>query len=797
MTTAPVQASTFGNLLRTLRRAAGLTLEQLAERSGISTRAISDMERGHSRAPQARTLAALADGLGLDSDARAGLTAAAKEARSPSAAGRPRLCEPPRGVTDFVGRQAEFEIVRQAAIRAVEGDDLPPVLVVHGQPGLGKTALALWAANELRDDFPDGCLYVDLRGVDAVPLPAGDALLRLLRALGIRPHQVADSDDERCAQLRGILRDRRCVLVLDNAGSEAQVRPLLPAGGRCLVIATSRRALGGLEGVLRIALSPLAPEESAGLLRSIAVQAADPQMAQHVDRVADLCGHLPLALRIAGTRLAVRPQWTVGQLVDRLTDAGHRLAALSAGDTGVAPAFALSYAQLPAPTAQLFRRLAHVPAADFAAPLAAALIEAELPDAQDRLDDLVEVGLLQAEGVDRYRFHDLIRLYADERLHAEEPPDTRAETAERMNTWLLDTVVVAGRWYEPEYGGLPDGWAGLVPLATAEEADAWLRAEADNWLPALRTAAARGRHQLVADVAVATRWYSEETLRWRVWWEVRRLARAAANALPDRRQQAFHTSLYAWTAVYLMALYEEAEEAAMEAYRLAQSIGDLQEQARALGSAGAARVSLRRHDDALWAHRTASELADRAGDHALYVDLLTGSGYALEGLGRYDEAVGEFQRALTELDRRPVAGRPALTTRSGALYGVASCFERAGRAEESLHAVERALPVLIENRDEDMVAFALVLRGKARAALGRPAEARADLTRALEMLADSLPSRLEDEARVMLPTLDGTGSAEAQAELARALELLADSLDSRLETEAQATRAVLDDTDPA
>ncbi|MFD0598206.1 helix-turn-helix domain-containing protein [Catellatospora coxensis] len=226
MTTAPVQASTFGNLLRTLRRAAGLTLEQLAERSGISTRAISDMERGHSRAPQARTLAALADGLGLDSDARAGLTAAAKEARSPSAAGRPRLCEPPRGVTDFVGRQAEFEIVRQAAIRAVEGDDLPPVLVVHGQPGLGKTALALWAANELRDDFPDGCLYVDLRGVDAVPLPAGDALLRLLRALGIRPHQVADSDDERCAQLRGILRDRRCVLVLDNAGSRRR-------SGRC------------------------------------------------------------------------------------------------------------------------------------------------------------------------------------------------------------------------------------------------------------------------------------------------------------------------------------------------------------------------------------------------------------------------------------------------------------------------------------------------------------------------------------------------------------------------------------
>ncbi|MEK8103993.1 hypothetical protein NKG94_00765 [Micromonospora sp. M12] len=215
-------------------------------------------------------------------------------------------------------------------------------------------------------------------------------------------------------------------------------------------------------------------------------------------------------------------------------------------------------------------------------------------------------------------------------------------------------------------------------LATLEEADAWLRAETDNWLPALRTAAAQGRHQLVADVAAATRWYSESTLRWRGWYEVRRLARAAADALPDRRQQAFHTSLYAWTAVYLMALYEEAAEAAMEAYRLAQSIGDAQEQARALSSAGPAWLNLRRFDDALWAHRTGLELADRTGDHALYVDHVVSAGYALDYLGRHDEAVGEFERALTELDSRPVAARPAFTARANALYGVASSLDQAG-----------------------------------------------------------------------------------------------------------------------
>ncbi|GGN85641.1 hypothetical protein GCM10010112_66280 [Actinoplanes lobatus] len=769
----PGQTSPFNDRLRTLRRAAGLTIEQLAERSGVSARAISDMERGHSRAPQARTLAALVGGLGLDDKAGAGLTAAAKQARFPSPAGRPRLGEPPRGVTDFVGRQAEIEIVRHAARQAVDGDGLPPVVVVHGQPGLGKTALAVRAANELRADFPDGCLHVDLRGVDATPLTSGDALLRLLRALGVRPDQVADSDDERCAQLRGILHDRRCLLLLDNAGSEAQVRPLLPAGGRCLIIVTSRRTLGGLEGVLRIALPPLTREESAGLLRSLAIQAANPQTAPLVDQVTDLCGHLPLALRIAGTRLASRPQWTVWQLIERLADAGRRLAVLSAGDTGVATAFALSYAQLPAATAQLFRRLAHIPATDFAAPLAAVLIEAALPDAEDLLEDLVEVGLLQTEGAHRYRFHDLIRLYAGERLSAEEPAGTRAETTERMNTWLLDTAVVAGRWYEPEYGGLPDGWAGLAPLATLEEADAWLRAEVDNWLPALRTAAADGRNQLVADVAAATHWYSESTLRWRGWWEVRRLARTAAGALPDRRQLAFHTSLYASTAVYLMGLYEEAAEAAMEAYRLAQSIGDLREQARALSAAGIAWLNLRRMDDALWAHQTGCELADRAGDHDLYVDHVVGGGHALEYLDRPDEAVREFRRALAELDRRPVGARPAVAVRAHARYGVASTFHRAGRREETLRAVEQALPALIENRDDDLVAFVLILQGKAQAELGQPAEAHANLTRALEMLADSLPSGLENEARAMLPTLDATGAVEAHAELTRALETLA------------------------
>ncbi|MGC5285245.1 ATP-binding protein [Micromonospora sp. DT231] len=742
----------FGEHLRTLRRAAGLTLEQLAETSGVSARAISDMERGHSRTPQARTLAALADGLGLDDEGRAGLVAVVKAARSPSAAGRPRLCELPRGVGDFVGREAELAIARATAGQAATGDGPPPVLVVHGPPGLGKTAFAVRVAEELRGSFPGGSMFLDLRGTDAVPLPVGEALHRLLRALHISPSQIAHSDDERSAQLRAVLRDRPCLLVLDNVGSETQARMLFPSGGRCLVVVTSRRTLGGLEGVVRVGLPPLAVAESASLLAAIATQAADPAAVAQVELVSGLCGHMPLALRIAGTRLAARPRWTVDNLVDRLVDADRRLAALTAGDTGVAAAFALSHAQLSAPAAALFRRLAHVPGVDFAAPLAAVLTETGVFKAEERLEELVELGLLQAEGVDRYRFHDLIRLYAGERLSAEEPLATRTETARRMTDWLLETTIVAGRWYEPAYGALPDDWDGLVPLATLEEAGAWLWAETDNWLAAYRVAAADGRHELVVRVAEAIHWYSDSTLLWRGWYEVYGLARTAAAALPDRRRHIALMNGFAWAAIYGASRAEEGAEVAMEAYRMAEAIGDLEGQGWALQFAAAAWRRIGRLDESMWALRQSRDLADRAGDHDGYIQIFQGIGFALIIMGRHDEAIDEFQQALVEMDRRPVSARADLGARAGALSGLAEAHNLNGHWAQGLEAAERALPVVLERGESSMLGDLYFELGRARAELGFVAEARADLTRALHLL-------------------DGTGRRDPQQAMAR--EILA------------------------
>ncbi|MGW5640345.1 ATP-binding protein, partial [Streptomyces sp. NPDC003832] len=449
----------LGMRLRELRRAAGLTLEELAEASGVSARAISDMERGYSRTPQPRTLAALAAALKVSDRERRRLEEDVRALRRGGTAARPGLCEPPRAVADFTGRADELAVVRRAAADGDRGGPVPVVLV-HGQAGVGKTSFALRAAEVLRGDYPGGCLYVDLRGVDAVPPSAGDVAVRLLRALGVPSRAVAASDEERCAQVRAVLRERRCLLVLDNAAGEAQVRPLLPGAGGGLVLVTCRRVLSGLEGVRRLALAPLTPEESAALLRAVAEQAALPSAAGDVAEVSRLCGHLPLALRIAGTRLSTRSGWSVRHLVERLSGEDRRLAALRAGDVSVGAAFALSHVQLSVAARRVFRRLAHLPGPDFSAALVVLVTGDDMADIVDVLDELVELGLLQPRGADRYQLHDLLRLFAGERLRGEEPEGERAAVRLGMARRLLEITITAGRWFEPGFGAPPATWAG-------------------------------------------------------------------------------------------------------------------------------------------------------------------------------------------------------------------------------------------------------------------------------------------------------------------------------------------------
>ncbi|MFF5079653.1 helix-turn-helix domain-containing protein [Actinoplanes sp. NPDC000266] len=667
----------FGRRLRELRVRGGMTLEGLAEASGVSARAISDMERGRSRTPQPRTVSALAKVLGDGQE----LGRLAKAGRETAATGRPRMCDLPRRSGHFVGRADELASIG-AAFR-VAGS----VTVVHGQPGVGKTGLAIRAAELGRELFPDGCFYLDLRGTEpGGGATVGEAQTVLLRALGVSSRQIARGDEERGGQLRALLGQRRCLLILDNAAGEGQVRELLPGDGGAVVV-TSRRVLGGLEAVRRIALAPLPADEAVELLGGAGTNNGE---------IARLCGYLPLALRIAAT---------LGDH-DVLADADRRLAML----TPVENAIAASYTQLPETARTVFRRLAHVPTLSFSAAAAAAVAELDRYDAEDVLEKLLDRGLLQPEGHDRYRFHDLIRLFAQARLRDEEPAVVRRRGEQRLIDWYLDTAIASGRLFEPDYDGGPEQWG---------PAQAWLQAEVDGWFEAMRRASAGGRHQRVVDVAESLHWYSDRTYSIDPWSSIFTLSRESAERLPDRRQEVVHRNYQAWALSFCDGRFPETVEQALAAYAMAVELGDLKEQAASLIYAADAYAQMEERDRALELMRRSLELAETAGDHDGYVQTLIGIGANLHGMGRPEEAAEQYRHALKEVERRPLAPAPELAARVTASVFLAHEYAQMERWDETVAAAEVALPLAEEFGEPHLL-------GRVHLALGLACRARGE-----------------------------------------------------------------------
>jgi len=389
----------------------------------------------------------------------------------------PALRPAPRGTStlpydlpDFAGRSAELDRLLAAGCAVV-------ITAIDGMAGIGKTALAVHAAYRLADRYPDGQLFCDLHGhtPGGPPLEPEVALERLLRMAGVPPDAIPDGLEERAARWRAELAGRRLMVVLDNAATAAQVRPLLPGSPRCLVLVTSRRRLGVLDGATVLSLDVLPPADALDLFGAVAGRhrvAAEPEAAQEV---VQLCGRLPLALRIAATRLAHRPSWTVAALADRLRAGSDRLAELTVADRGVGAAFALSYGQLAAAQQRLFRLLGLHPGADFDAWSAAALAEVPVREAEALLEALVDAHLMQPAGPGRYTFHDLLREYA----RGLAPDDPHAPR--RLHDYFLSAATSAtdlisreARRFEPVLVHPP---AQLPPMAGLDAALAWLAAE--------------------------------------------------------------------------------------------------------------------------------------------------------------------------------------------------------------------------------------------------------------------------------------------------------------------------------
>ncbi|MFB9903673.1 helix-turn-helix domain-containing protein [Allokutzneria oryzae] len=736
-----MDTTTFGDFLRFYRLRSSMTQEELSERTGISVRTISDMERGRVRNPQRRTVELLVNGLELVEEeasefaevARAGrrMAVAADKPGPPDVPQVGAACALPPVLIELTGRDAELRALDEFARDATSSSRLQ-VAVIHGLPGAGKTALALDAGHRLEGQFGNGCLFLDLHGMGREPLSPDRVVHRLLRGFGVGERKIPTDYEDRLALYRSLLRERTVLLVLDNAACEAQVRPLLATSPGSMVLVTSQNTLAGLDARHRLALGVFDDDRAIELLGLVAGRdrvAAEPDAAQ---RVATLCGGVPLALLIAGNRLASRPQWTIAHLADQLEDERRRLSVLTAGDLQVRTAFEISYHHLDPAAATMFRRLALVPGPDTSVELAAVVSGLPVDVAEMTLERLADASLLGFSGTcGRYTSHELLRVFARERLELCESPEDVATATERMQDWLLAVATKAALFFDHDRTEAPGAVDGPDPVHCREAAARWLAQEQAHWLGALRSAAARGEHRKVLDLAAAMHWYSDLRGTGDLWREVFDAGATAARALGDVRATAEQSNYVCWALYALCGQPDEALAAHHLAVEAAVEAGDLVAEAWAWSYRSAIELRLSSPREAIRYSRRAVDLFERAR-------YSNGYHLALSLLGRQLHMAGEFTEAVA-VHRRSVAHYRSAATAPGndellsmVLTRLAESLAASGDVPSALEFLDEAESLFRKHEVTTGVARVRYLRGVALIGAGRPAEAAEQLLSALD-----------------------------------------------------------------
>ena len=532
----------------------------------------------------------------------------------------------PAGVPDFVGRDDLIERIRDLTVSSDGNAHAVPIVVLSGPPGAGKTALAVHAAHRLRADFPDGALWVNLRGYStSPPLAATDALGRFLRALGVAVEHIPHEVDEQSTLLRTLLAGRKVVMVLDNAVSPEHVRPLLPAESSCAVLITSRNNLPGLtalNGARRLPVDLVSPAEASTLISTII--GAD-RVAAEPEAAADLaaaCGFLPLSLRIAATNLAISGGLTIAEYVQELRS-GSRLDAMSIeGDdqAAVRLAFDLSYSTLKPTLSHFFRVLSLIPGPDFDRRAAAAVTGTDSGQAQRMLGALASANLISDNGAGRYAFHDLVKEFAAERAQDQETTDNRRAAREHLFAYYLHWANSASLFV------YVDSHPVALPEITLSEPDPewsdvdsamnWLETEAENLVAMTCTAPTDGLPVWTLADAISTYLYRNRYDS--IWKSAFTSALRAAERFGSVEAQATaHRGL--GRLHFQHNEYDAAKAHATKAVELYRQLGDTASEARALNSLVGIALDTGRFDEAMETAKTTLSLArtveDRGGLH--------------------------------------------------------------------------------------------------------------------------------------------------------------------------------------
>ena len=604
----------------------------------------------------------------------------------------------PAAVRQFVNRVSELSALDALVAEHAElASRAPGLSTVTGGPGVGKTALVVQWAHQVRDRFPDGELYVNLRGYEeAEPVEPAQVLDGFLRALAVPASRIPADPEAQAGLYRSLLDGRRMLILLDNASSAAQVRPLLPGSAACTVIVTSRSRMAGLvarDGARRISVDVLPPVESVHLLREIIGAARVDAETDAAEELARRCDHLPLALRIAADRAVTHPHAPLRDLVEELSDEQDRLDALAADDDDLAAVrtvFSWSYRALPAQAARTFRLLGLHPGPEYSTTAAAALLDVSVPAARRLLDSLTGAHLIDEIGRDRHQFHDLLRSYAAEQAAAEETASARDAALTRVLVWYLHCAANAAMVLPKRHYIRPEQVAvGPRPLtfATHEAALEWCETERANLVAAITTASRAGYDALSWQLALALGSFFNLRKHWNDWIHTHRVGLAAAERDGNAEGQA-------WLLTGLGSAYrdtgrfDDAINAQQRAAALFTQIGDPEGIASARNNLGSALHSHGHLTDALAAYEVAVETYRAVGIAQSLGRAMSNHATVLRDLGRSDEAVAELHEAIRLLESSEDRHGEGFT-----LHNLGDTHAAADRHREAIEAYRRALVI--------------------------------------------------------------------------------------------------------
>ncbi|MEU7857615.1 BTAD domain-containing putative transcriptional regulator [Nonomuraea sp. NPDC049141] len=695
----------------------------------------------------------------------------------------------PADVPDLVGRAA---LIAGLTPLLDINHTAPPVLVISGKGGVGKSAVAVHLARQAGYRYPDGQLFADLRGTTDSPATAEEVLSRFLRALGIPYTAQPESAQDRADLYRSLLAQRRVLLVLDDARSEQQIRPLLPGGTGCAVLITSRGRLAGLASAHLTDLDVLDTEGALALLGSILGAdrlAAEPDAAAEIVR---LCGLLPLAVRTAGARLATRRHWTLATMAGRLGVEHRRLDELVAGDVAVRASVGLSYRLLDQQAQTAFRRLGLLGTPDFPSWIVAPLLDIPADDADDVVERLVDAQLvdhvtIDAVGQSRFRLHDLLRVFAAE---CSEVCDTAAERdaaiTRTLGSWLQLIIEVGSRVPSGEVE-LRRHYASALPVddhvarRVVADPEAWLEAETPALIVAVGRAACLDLDVAACDLATALSFFRVFSANRLAEWHSSHAAALAATRRAGNRLGEAALLAGLGQIHYSLDHFDQVREHLSQALTIFIEAGDRRGEAVALAGLGGACREQCRLREGLGLLSRSAELFRLLGD-----DIGIGATCRLSAtihleLGEYDATWPLLDQALTAYRSADSGRGEALTVRTRSLV-----HRALGDYAQAERDSTEALAMLRASGEQLMIAFAVQSWAKVEIRQGRGAACLPSMVDALDVCRNHLDRYGE---ALMLRTIGELHLAEGELDLAEAHLIESIAISQELGTALPAARA--------